>query len=74
MQTNNEQIRTASVMLHNIDEAAFLLSVSPSTVRRYIKDGSLRTVKLSPGVVRVEDSELMRFVKASAIGVDDHVP
>ncbi len=55
--------KPTTVMLHNVDEAAFILCVSPTTVRRWMKDGTLKVVRLSAGVVRVENSELERFVK-----------
>ncbi len=48
------------------NEIAELLGVSPFTIRRYIKLGELRAVKLLGGF-RVHRDELQRFLKAHEV-------
>ena len=49
-------------LLYSIEEAAYILSTSGSTVRRWIKTGDLKTVRPSIGTVRISRAELERFV------------
>jgi excisionase family DNA binding protein len=44
------------------DEAAALLGVSPSTVRRWIKKGDLVATRIGAGIVRISPSDLRRFI------------
>ena len=46
----------------DIREAASVLSLSPWTIRRYITDGKLKTVRLGRRVL-IEPSELQRLVE-----------
>jgi len=46
--------------LLNINQVAFILKVHPLTVRRYIKEGKLKAVKIA-GNVRVKESTLSDF-------------
>jgi excisionase family DNA binding protein len=48
------------------NEIAELLGVSPFTIRRYIKLGELRAVKLLGGF-RIHQDELKRFLKAHEV-------
>lgn len=48
--------------LFNINQAAYILKVHPLTVRRYIKEGKLKAVRIG-GAVRIKDSELQSFNK-----------
>ena len=48
------------------NEIAELLGVSPFTIRRYIKLGELRAIKLLGGF-RVHQDELQRFLKAHEV-------
>lgn len=48
--------------LFNINQAAFILKVHHLTVRRYIKEGRLKAVKVG-GNVRIKESSLMEFNK-----------
>lgn len=48
------------------NEIAEMLGVSPFTIRRYIKFGELRAVKLMGGF-RVHRDELQRFLKAHEV-------
>lgn len=48
--------------LFNINQAAFILKVHPLTVRRYIKEGKLKAVRIG-GAVRIKDSDLQSFNK-----------
>ena len=47
----------------DIREAANALSLSPWTIRRYITDGNLKTVRLGRRVL-IEPSELQRLIDA----------
>jgi len=49
-------------LLYTMDEAACVLSVSRSTLRRWIKDRKLKTVRPSIGTVRITRDELESFV------------
>ena len=46
--------------LFNINQAAFILKVHPLTLRRYIKEGKLKAVKVG-GNIRIKESELQAF-------------
>ncbi len=48
--------------LFNVKQAAFILKVHPLTVRRYIKEGRLKAVKVG-GNVRIRELELQEFNK-----------
>ena len=48
--------------LFNIRQAAFILKVHPLTVRRYIKEGRLKAVKIG-GNVRIKEGDLQEFNK-----------
>ena len=50
-------------LLWNVKEAGNALGLSPWTIRRYITDGKLRTVRLGRRVL-VEPSECRRLVEA----------
>lgn len=46
--------------LLSVNQAAFILKVHPLSIRRYIKSGKLKAVKLG-GNVRIEESALVAF-------------
>lgn len=46
--------------LFNVNQAAFILKVHPLTVRRYIKEGVLKAIKIG-GNVRIRESQLQAF-------------
>lgn len=48
--------------LFNVNQAAFILKVHPLTVRRYIKEGRLKAVKIG-GNIRIKESQLQEFNK-----------
>ncbi len=48
--------------LLNVKQAAYILKVHPLTVRRYIRDGSLKAVRAG-GNVRIKESQLLDFNK-----------
>ena len=47
-------------------EIASILSVTPNTVRRWIKEKRLSAVKLFNRQLRIEESELKRFIKENS--------
>lgn len=48
--------------LFNVNQAAFILKVHHLTVRRYIKEGNLKAIKVG-GNVRIKESDLQAFSK-----------
>lgn len=48
--------------LFNVNQAAYILKVHPLTVRRYIKEGRLKAVKVG-GNIRIKESSLQDFNK-----------
>ncbi len=48
--------------LYNVNQAAFILKVHPLTVRRYIKEGVLKAIKIG-GNVRIKESNLQAFAR-----------
>jgi excisionase family DNA binding protein len=47
--------------LHDVNDAARLLAVSPWTVRAYIRQGKLRPVRIGR-LVRIDELELQKFI------------
>jgi excisionase family DNA binding protein len=45
----------------SIADAAKQLGVHPRTLRRYIKDGKLTVLRLSPQIVRIRPEDIARF-------------
>jgi excisionase family DNA binding protein len=50
--------------LHDVNEAARLLAVSPWTIRAYIRQGKLHPLRFGR-LVRIDEQELQRFVAAA---------
>ena len=48
--------------LFNVNQAAFILKVHPLTIRRYIREGRLKAIKVG-GNVRIKESQLNEFNK-----------
>lgn len=49
----------------SIAEAAEQLGVHPRTLRRYIRDGKLTVLRLSPQVVRIRPEDIATFLKGN---------
>ena len=49
-------------LLYTIEESAYVLALSPPTVYRLIKSGGLKTIRPTPGCVRISRAELVQFV------------
>jgi excisionase family DNA binding protein len=59
-------IRTGGeIVLLTIEQVADRFQVSKQTVRRRIKDGSLKAIKLGYNTIRVEESELENYIRAA---------
>jgi excisionase family DNA binding protein len=48
--------------LFNVNQAAFILKVHPLTIRRYIKEGRLKALKVG-GAIRIKEKDLQEFNK-----------
>ncbi len=48
--------------LFNVNQAAFILKVHPLTVRRYIKEGVLKAIKVG-GNIRIQEGQLQAFLR-----------
>lgn len=46
--------------LFNVNQAAFILKVHPLTIRRYIKEGNLKAIKIG-GNIRIKESDMQAF-------------
>ena len=53
--------------LHTVEEVAARLRVSTKTVRRRIKDGTIRTLPVGGRLVRISSNELRRLVSEPAL-------
>ncbi len=47
---------------YNVNQAAYIMKVHPLTIRRYIREGKLKAVKLG-GNVRIKERDLQSFMK-----------
>jgi len=47
---------------YNVNQAAFIMKVHPLTVRRYIREGKLKAIKMG-GNVRIKEKNLQAFIK-----------
>lgn len=48
--------------MKSVNEAAIIFGVKPLTIRRWIRDGKLKAVKVV-GTVRIEEAEIERLKK-----------
>lgn len=48
--------------LLNVNQVAFILKVHPLTIRRYLKEGKLKAIKVG-GNIRIKESQLNEFNK-----------
>ena len=48
--------------LFNVKQAAFILKVHPLTIRRYVKEGRLKAIRVG-GNVRIKEKDLQEFNK-----------
>lgn len=49
-------------MYLSMQQAAEMLGVSKQTIKRRVKDGSIKAKKLSPRCIRISVTEIERFV------------
>lgn len=54
--------------LLTVDDVAGTLRVHPRTVRRWIAEGVLPAIKLSPGSIRIKPADLLEFQESSKAG------
>lgn len=52
-----------SPIYYKVREAADLLGVSPLTVYRWLRDGTLRGVRIGPKLMRIPRSEIERMTQ-----------
>ncbi|MEN3039821.1 MAG: helix-turn-helix domain-containing protein, partial [Candidatus Kryptonium sp.] len=57
-----------TMKLYKISEVAKLFNVSKMTVKKWIKEGKLRVVRIG-NVVRVEEKDLFDFIESQKINV-----
>lgn len=48
--------------LYRVKEVALLLNVSQETVRRMIRKGQIKAVRLPTGTIRIPESEVIRLL------------
>lgn len=48
--------------LLNVNQVAFILKVHPLTIRRYLREGKLKAIRIS-GNIRIKESSLLEFNK-----------
>ena len=54
--------------LYTIKQVAEIFSVHANTVRRWIREGKLKTIKLEVGTERITESELKSFMGVDGNG------
>lgn len=59
---------TTNQRFYTTDEVASLLQVDPETVRRYVRTGKLRAVKLGGKFIRVDRGDLNAFIETMKSG------
>lgn len=62
---------TSDQRFYTTDEVAKLLRVDPESVRRYVRSGKLRAVKLGGKFIRIDRSDLDRFIEHLKTGGKD---
>jgi excisionase family DNA binding protein len=53
-------------LLYTIDDVAKVLGLSRYRVDKWIKEGRLKTVQISPRITRISSQELQRFIQELA--------
>jgi len=54
--------------LLTIDEVAAELKLHPDTIRRYIREGKLKQIRVGGTAIRIRRSELDRFIREGEEG------
>ena len=57
------------MQFHTLNDVAQRWQLSPSTVRRYVKEGELQAVRFK-GVLRFRDNDIDAFERQHVTGVD----
>ena len=50
------------IKMYTMDEAAYLMNISKSTVKNLVRDGKLKTHRLGPRTIRISEEDLNQFV------------
>lgn len=48
--------------LYDVKQVAKMLSVDPETVRRWHREGKIRTVQIGAGWIRIPESEIKKII------------
>ncbi len=48
---------------YTTEEVAKILRVDPESVRRYVRSGKLRAIKLGGKFIRIDEADLERFIE-----------
>ena len=60
----NIQKPSTEQRLYTSDEVASLLQVDPESVRRYVRSGKLKAVKLGGKFIRIDKADLNNFLES----------
>ena len=52
----------------DVNQSAVALNVHPNTIRRRIRDGTIRAYKVGPRLIRVDRESLIEFAQSQVIG------
>ncbi len=67
-------VNSISEKLYTTEEVAKILQVDPESIRRYVRSGELKSVKLGNKFIRISNEDLDNFISQRESSLQEHPP